>query len=851
MPETLNKHKIRRVVAAVHDTPWAIARSKLDAIVDLLERRAEGHLGQQEIETRLQGLRRTTIIEDDKEPYRITEEGVALIPLYGVLGPRMNWMMDFSGGTSTQEFAALVDEAAGDDRVRAIVLDVDSPGGNVLGTPEAAERVRIAAEAKPVLAVATGQMCSAAYYIGAAAHEVIASPSSQVGSIGVYTVHSDYSAADTVAGVKRTVVHAGREKARGNPHETLNQDGRRDLEQEADDYYQMFLDGVARYRGVSIETVERNFGQGRSLVAAKAKQAGLIDRVGTLSEIVAELGRKVRPAAEGSFTGPRAQEVFQMDPKLMEALRKKGLIEGNATKGEAMAALSAWYAAKGKEIPMAEGKIDVEAVEKDLFERLEKAEKSKAKETPLADPPPAPKAEDSPAAPPPAGDKKPDEKAIAAAERERIGEIRTRGKLLGCHDETIQAAVDDGSSLEKFLMRATSKAAEKETPVNKLVAGKSARDKFQLAAVDSLCLRGGVEVKQPAAGVEELQYHTLMMLGTESFRISCGRVPIGAPDDIARAALGDVEARAALGIYAADVPLQTPGDFPNILSAAANKVLEAAPQYVGTSYQRFAYRKPAVPDFKPSTLVRFGEFGEFPLHVDGDDFEQSELSEDCAWIQVDSYGDEFGLTPVMMVNDDLGAFMDALQDKQAAHDQTLNRLCVNLLTGNVAAADGIALFHLVSHGNDRAAGNPPSTTELSAMRLLLRQQTGVGGLRKLAYTLNLLLIPEALETTTQQLLAATLQIYPTTEGSTPIFKGQVDYAVETMLTDDSAVKYYGFATPARARSIVYCHQRGFERMRSRNYYNPKNNCRIFQFEGRFAAAINNYRGVVRNAGTGA
>jgi len=194
--------------------------------------------------------------------------------------------------------------------------------------------------------------------------------------------------------------------------------------------------------------------------------------------------------------------------------------------------------------------------------------------------------------------------------------------------------------------------------------------------------------------------------------------------------------------------------------------------------------------------------------------------------------------------------MDAMNDKQAAHDQTLNRLCVNLLTGNVAAADGVALFHAGSHGNDIAAGSgaAPSTAQLSAMRLLLRQQQGVGARRNLNYTLARLLIPEALETTTQQLLAATLSIYPTQESATPIFKGQVTWDVEPMLTANSSLIYYGFADSARARSIVFAHQTGYESMRSRNYYNPKNNCRMWQFEGRFAAAINNYRGVVRNAG---
>jgi len=878
MPAEQKKHAIRNVVRTVCATPWAIEPQKLDEIVELLNLRAEGAtLDEEEIRQRLAAARPTLAIagrvssEDGEEAaYRLTEQGIALIPLYGVLAPRMNMMTRISGGTSTEQFADAVRQAVADDQVRAIVLDVDSPGGNVQGTEEAAQAVREARSKKPTIAVATNLMASAAYHIGSAAAEIVASPTALVGSLGVFTVHSESSENRRSYGVRDTVIKAGKFKTDGNAYEPLGQQGRATIQERIDDYYELMIGAVAENRRVSVETVNEQFGQGKAWVAHRAVSAGLADRIGTLSGVMAELARKLDSP---SAVAIQSTENMTMDKEIFQALVNRGLIAAEATEAEAAAALKAWYAATGGKPPAdAEGKLDAKRIVTDLTASASSAgttassagtTASSAGTTASSAGTTASSAGTTASSAAPAEPERAEGREdltardrrlradAAAAERVRIEEIRSRGELLGVAAETIQAAVDEGTSLADFLDSATKNLTARETSVPRLESGQSAQERFADAACDALLLRCGValgEDRQPSEGARALEYGSLIDLTKESFRVASGRAPIGSNDTIAKAALGDPEAMRILG---ADFPAQTPGSFPNILANVANRTLEAAPQYVGTTFQNWAARRPSVPDFRPQTLVRFGTFGEFPLHVDGDNFEQSELSEDYAWLSVDSYGDEFGLTPRMMVDDDLGAFMDALGDKQAAHDQTLNRLCVNLLTGNVLCADGVALFNAAGHqGNDilAGAGGQPSTAQLSAMRTVLRQQTGVGGTRQLNQTIARLLVPEALETVTQQLLAATLQIHPIQETATPVFKGQVAWDVEPMLTAHSAAIYYGFADPARARSIVYCYQRGFERMVTRNYYNPQNNCRFWQFEGRFAAAVNNYRGVIRNAG---
>ena len=203
----------------------------------------------------------------------------------------------------------------------------------------------------------------------------------------------------------------------------------------------------------------------------------------------------------------------------------------------------------------------------------------------------------------------------------------------------------------------------------------------------------------------------------------------------------------------------------------------------------------------------------------------------------------------MMANDDLDALTDALRDKNIAHENTQNRLCVNLLTGNVLMPDNYNLFDNTNHVNDLTTGLAPDDDQLSAMRLKLRKQSGISGKRKLNLTLKSILIPSDHETAADKLLGAS-NVVPVTSDNAQIFRRKVTPIVETMLDDHSADKYYGVADPMVAKSIVWCRQRGFSQMRVRIYRNPKNNCLTHQFEGRMAAAARTWRGIVRNAGTG-
>ena len=302
--------KGERLLRAVGRVPWAIQPEKLEAIVDVLELRLSGVDVTVDVESRFGAPRRSGVA--------LEEGGVAVLPLVGIISQRMNLLSSLSGGTSTEKFAARFDELMKNQDVSAIVIDVDSPGGSVEGVEELSKKIydaRVANE-KRVIAVVNPLMASAAYWIGSAAHEVVVTPSGAVGSIGVFTVHTEFSAFDEAAGVTHTLVKAGRYKAEANDFQPLEDGARDHMQSVVDDYYSLFAEGVARNRGVSAETVRTGLGEGRAFPARRAIDVGLADRVGTLEEVLVELGvgsgrvatARNRGSAEGDGDMPDATQ---------------------------------------------------------------------------------------------------------------------------------------------------------------------------------------------------------------------------------------------------------------------------------------------------------------------------------------------------------------------------------------------------------------------------------------------------------------------------------------------------------------------------------------------------------------
>lgn len=279
--------KFTHIEAAVFGEPWAILPDKKDAIAEV-------------IEARLDGAVKVPYQEYRQPEVETTEDGIAVIPIQGTISKRMNIFSSFSGGTSSQVAAKQVLDALEDPAIKAILLDIDSPGGMVDGTPALADAIYEGRTRKPIVAFCDGMATSGAYWIACAAHEVIATGTAQIGHIGVIVTHTFSLVQDHQVGLQKTVFTGGRLKAaRGSSDQMLNSDGRAEIQGQVDQIYSMFVEAVARNRGVSLETAYGSMAEGRIFIGTKAVEAGLADSIGEKSAALARAREMAGIAGRG------------------------------------------------------------------------------------------------------------------------------------------------------------------------------------------------------------------------------------------------------------------------------------------------------------------------------------------------------------------------------------------------------------------------------------------------------------------------------------------------------------------------------------------------------------------------
>lgn len=220
----------------------------------------------------------------------VSKGDVAVVPLKGVLMPNMSFLAMLLGlGSGLKTFRRNIKEAVGDDEIGAIVIDIDSPGGLVDQIPEAAAELRAAREAKPVIAVANTLAASAAYWLASQADELVVTPSGEVGSIGVYAEHRDISAMLDAAGIKPTLISAGKYKVEGNPYEPLDDAAAAAMQEGVDYFYDLFVSDVAKGREDTVGAVKNGYGEGRVLNPKRAISEKLADRIDTLDATIARV----------------------------------------------------------------------------------------------------------------------------------------------------------------------------------------------------------------------------------------------------------------------------------------------------------------------------------------------------------------------------------------------------------------------------------------------------------------------------------------------------------------------------------------------------------------------------------
>lgn len=257
--------------------------------------------------------------------YRISGS-VAIVNMLGEFVNRGAWVDARSGLMSYEGIKNTLTHAATNPRVKGMLFDVNSPGGEAGGMTEAAALVRKIAAEMPVAAVANTLMCSAAYGLCSGARRIVTTELGNVGSIGVVVMHADYSQALEDDGIKITLIHEGAHKVDGNPFEPLPEAVRSAIQAECGKYMSAFVAAVAAGR-TQLTSKQIRDTQARVFLGRESVEAGLADSVGTFEEVLADLesaaqGRSVfAPPRRGAASATQvASNVDQPEPAAAPAM---------------------------------------------------------------------------------------------------------------------------------------------------------------------------------------------------------------------------------------------------------------------------------------------------------------------------------------------------------------------------------------------------------------------------------------------------------------------------------------------------------------------------------------------------
>lgn len=357
------------ILLACAAEPWAMDQRKLQAVYQFLAFKAQGgSYSQEELAARLDKRTENAVARRDGV--------VAIIPVMGVMMQRVGLLEDISGGISTESLAAQFRAAVNDPEVKAIIFDIDSPGGSTFGTQELADEVFESRGDKPIIAQVNSYAASAAYWLAAQADEIVITPGGEAGSIGVYCLHEDISKLLEMEGIQETFIASHPYKVEGNEFEPLSEDAREFIQQRVDLKAKLFVEQVARGRGIEAGEISERFGQGRCFTAQEALRRGMVDRIDALPATITRFtGQTFNPArTSAQLRGQRALALASLREKIMAggdppSARdwERGLRDAGFTKSEAERAVALYLkgqAAQGD--PESKTAADTEEVSKAL-----------------------------------------------------------------------------------------------------------------------------------------------------------------------------------------------------------------------------------------------------------------------------------------------------------------------------------------------------------------------------------------------------------------------------------------------------------------------------------------------------
>ena len=289
-------------------------------------------------------------------------DGIAVIPVHGIITARTDLFTFLMGGTGLDILARDIQTALDDDDVKGIMLDFDSPGGVAVGPSEMAAIIHNATLWKPVWAYVGRSCCSAAYWLASATDRIVVEKTAMLGSIGVVSSVPVQESADADGYKQIEIVSSNAKNKRPDPR---TPEGLDTIRSELDALESEFIDAVANYRNVSVETVKSDFGQGGVLIGDAAINAGMADSMGTYESTLYELSQQTKK-------GEKTMDPHSITEEQIAAYRA----EGAKAERERLLALDDMIVA-GHEDLLAKAKLDPEMTAEKLAVEIIKAEKAK------------------------------------------------------------------------------------------------------------------------------------------------------------------------------------------------------------------------------------------------------------------------------------------------------------------------------------------------------------------------------------------------------------------------------------------------------------------------------------------
>lgn len=266
--------------------PWLMLPDALDSLMAIADRQGDPEALEARLGRPLDNTRAVTL-----------RDGVAVIPVTGPIMRYANMFTRISGATSTQELATDLQAALDNPQVKAIVLNLDSPGGEASGINELADMIFAARGKKPLKAYGGGNVASGAYWIGSAADELVIDDTALIGSIGVVV---EVVTREAREGEKRYTITSS--NAPNKRPDLTTEEGRAEISKSIDALSEVFVSKVARNLGVTAEQVPAMGDHGGLLVGAAAVNAGLAHRLGSLESLITELAKPAATPRKLSMT---------------------------------------------------------------------------------------------------------------------------------------------------------------------------------------------------------------------------------------------------------------------------------------------------------------------------------------------------------------------------------------------------------------------------------------------------------------------------------------------------------------------------------------------------------------------